>query len=277
MLTQADPNVKVRVPLSRDRVLREAMRLADERGISSLTMRGLARVLGVEAMTLYYHVANKDDILDGIFDLAVAEIEVPAGEAGWKTETRQRAISAHEVFVRHPWAGAMWWSRDLGPARLRYMDSALRGLREGGLSPEMTERAYHAVENYILGYTLQELSFPLDATDMAEVGASFLQQLPVDDYPYLAERQAASRTRRPHRRGRVRVRAGSDPRRTGEDPGDGLNEDPGQGLVVGWHRSREPPEWPMRVPGTDRPGPDRPTGDFAPLTDIGTVRWSIQP
>ncbi|MGK2851155.1 MAG: TetR/AcrR family transcriptional regulator [Candidatus Limnocylindrales bacterium] len=179
---------KVRPQMSRERVLRAAMDLADRDGLESLTMRRLASALGVEVMTLYYYVAKKDDILDAIVDLVASEIEVPSGgAAGWRAAARQRAISAHDVLVRHPWASLLWVSREaLGPGRLRYMDAGLRGFREAGFSPELTEHAFHAVENHIVGYTLQEMSFAIDPEAVVEEGARFLAQLPVDEYPDLA-------------------------------------------------------------------------------------------
>ena len=182
------PSTKARLPLSLERVLRAAMHLADRDGIESLTMRKLARELGVEAMTLYYYVAKKDDILDGIADLVASQIEVPSGGPDWKAASRQRAISAHAVLVRHPWASMLWASRAaLGPERLRYMDAGLRGFREAGFSPQLTEHAYHAVENHIVGYTLQEMSFAIEAAEVAEGGATFLRNLPADEYPDLAQ------------------------------------------------------------------------------------------
>jgi AcrR family transcriptional regulator len=174
--------------MSRERVLRVAMDVADRDGIVSLTMRKLARELGVEAMTLYYYVAGKDEILEGIADLVAGEIELPSGGSDWKAVARQRAISAHDVLARHPWASMVWVSRAaLGPARLRYMDDGLRNLREAGFSPALTEQAFHAVENHIVGYTLQEMSFAIETPEVAEAGASFLRKLPVDEYPHLAE------------------------------------------------------------------------------------------
>lgn len=177
-----------RLPMSRERVLRAAIDLADRDGLESLTMRKLARGLGVEAMTLYYYVAKKGDILDGIVDLVASQIELPPDGADWKAAARQRAISAHEVLVRHPWASMLWVSSvAVGPARLRYMDAGLRGFREAGFSPELTEQAFHAVENHIVGYTLQKVSFPIETEEVAEAGASFLRALPADEYPDLAQ------------------------------------------------------------------------------------------
>ena len=134
MATQTDPSIKPRAPLSRERVLRAALVLADEGGIESLTMRRLGQELQVEAMSLYNHIANKDDILDGIVDLVFSEIAVPSDEADWKTAMRQRAISARDVLLRHPWATSLMQSRTKpGPATLRHHDSVIGSLRQGRL------------------------------------------------------------------------------------------------------------------------------------------------
>src|SRR6266550_6352913 len=121
----ADPDSKARLPLTRDRVLEAAIRLADEGGIESLTMRKLARELGVEAMSLYNHVANKGDLVDGIVELVVGEIDLPA-TADWETAIRECAISAHDAFLRHPWACSLVMSptatRGARVPRLRYME-----------------------------------------------------------------------------------------------------------------------------------------------------------
>ena len=173
--------------MSRDRVLRTAIGLADREGIDALTMRRLASELGVEAMTLYHYVANKDEMLEGMIDLVAQEVPFEDEGADWKRATRARAIATREILLRHPWAGSLWIHSGLGPGRTRYMDSALRTFREGGLSPEVTERVYHAVENHIFGYTLQAQAFPLEEKDLEAVGTAVLQALPVDEFPYLAE------------------------------------------------------------------------------------------
>src|SRR5450759_1245195 len=124
--TQTDPSARPRTPLNRERVLRAAIDLADMGGIESLTMRKLGQELGVEAMSLYNHVANKDDILDGIVDLVFSQIELPAGGAEWRPAMRRRAVSAHEALLRHPWAPSMMQSRTKpGAATLRHHDSVL--------------------------------------------------------------------------------------------------------------------------------------------------------
>ncbi len=182
------PSVTDRPAMSRERVMRAAMDLADRDGMESLTMRRLARELGVEAMTLYYYVARKDDILEGIADLVASEIELPSGGEDWKAATRRRAVSAHEVLARHPWASMLWVSSAaLGPGRLQHMDAGLRVFREAGFSRELTEQAFHAVENHIVGYTLQDVASAIDRETVAEAGASFLGTLPVDAYPFLVE------------------------------------------------------------------------------------------
>jgi len=178
---------EIRAPMSRERVLRAAIDFSDANGIDSLSMRKLARELGVEAMTLYYYVANKQDLLEGMSDLVAAEIELPAENLGWRSATRSRATSAHAALVRHHWVTPLWMSVMIGPARMRYMDSALGVYRRAGLTPASTELAFHAVENHVVGYALQEVSFPLEADDLADAARGFLGNLPADEYPHLAE------------------------------------------------------------------------------------------
>jgi AcrR family transcriptional regulator len=178
-------------------VLQAAIRLADQGGIESLTMRKLARVLGVEAMSLYNHVANKDDLVDGIVDLVVSEIDLPSTPADWETAIREYAVSAHEALLRHPWACTLVMSpttaRTLRTPRLRYMEWLLRQLREAGFSPELTYHAYHALDGHILGFTLWQLGHSAgakelgDAQDLADFAAKFLRELRAGEYPYLAE------------------------------------------------------------------------------------------
>jgi AcrR family transcriptional regulator len=178
---------ELKAPMSRERVLSAAVELADRNGIEALSMRKLARELGVEAMTLYYYVANKNDLLEGMADLVASEIELPATDVDWKDATRRRAMSAHEVLARHHWASPVWMRVMIGPARMRYMDAALGAYRRAGLSPASTELAFHAVENHIVGYTLQESTFPLEADDLATAAREFLDKLPADEFPDLAE------------------------------------------------------------------------------------------
>ena len=176
-----------RIPLNKDRVLRGAVVFADDHGVDALTMRKLADELGFGVMSLYNHVANKDEMLDGMVDLVAGEIESHAGQSEWRTELRAIAKSAHDVLMSHPWAAGQWSDRLPGPARLRYMESLLRSLREGGFSSELVYHGYHAVGMHIVGFTLQELSFQFDRESLGKMAARFLGELPVDEFPHFTE------------------------------------------------------------------------------------------
>ena len=188
MATQTDPSAQIRAPLSRERVMRAAVALADSSGIDSLSMRKLGHDLGVEAMSLYNHVANKDDILDGIVDLVFSEIALPSGEADWKPAMRKRAISAHEALLRHPWAPSLMQSRTRpGPATLRHHDSVLGSLRNAGFTLVMAAHAVSAIDGYVYGFALQQINLPPQSREqVAEVGENILRQL-AGEYPHLAE------------------------------------------------------------------------------------------
>jgi AcrR family transcriptional regulator len=180
--------MEARVPLSRERVLRVALAFVDERGLEALSMRKLAQELGVEAMSLYNHVANKDDLVNGIVDLVANEAESPAAGRDWKTELRRSAISAHEAFRRHPWAARIWMSAGgMNDDRMRHADAILRALREAGFSEELTYHGFHVLNGYALGFTLQELNFPYDREQLERIATRFLSSFPADEYPYLAE------------------------------------------------------------------------------------------
>lgn len=189
MVTQASARGATRIPLSRDRVLRAAIDLADASGIESLTMRRLAQELGIEAMTLYYHVANKDDILTGMVDVVVSEMEAPRAHVDWKASLRTSAISAYEVLVRHQWAANLVLSGPgVSPARLRHMNGILGVLRTAGFSPEMTDHAYHALDSHIMGFALWVGSMNFGSEEnLKAMAAEFLRTLARDDLPHLAE------------------------------------------------------------------------------------------
>jgi AcrR family transcriptional regulator len=187
MATEAQPAAR-REPLSRERVLRAAVALADQGGIGSLTMRRLGQELGVEAMSLYKHVKNKDDLLDGIVDLVVGDIDVPPTGTPWKAAMRHRAISAHELMLAHPWAALQVMSRfNIGPGMTRYLDATLGRLREGGFSIDGALDAWHTLDSHIYGFTLQELGLPFDVEETQQVSADVLQQLPADEFPHVVE------------------------------------------------------------------------------------------
>jgi AcrR family transcriptional regulator len=189
MPTQAQPSARPRTPLSKERVLRAALVLADEGGIESLTMRKLGQKLGVEAMSLYNHVANKDDILDGIVDLVFSEIAVPSAGADWKAAMRRRGISARDVLLRHPWATSLMQTRTKpGPATLRHHDSVLGSLRKAGFTVDMAAHAFSVMDGYIYGFALQQINLPSHSSEeAAELAESILRELPADEYPHLAE------------------------------------------------------------------------------------------
>jgi AcrR family transcriptional regulator len=186
---QSDPSLEARVPLNRERVFHAAVVLADERGIESLTMHALGEELGVEAMSLYYYVANKDELLDGMVDLVYSAIELPSREADWKTAMRRVAISGHEALSRHRWAITLMETRTRpGPANLRHHDSVIRTFREAGFSIKQAIHAFSVLDSYISGFALQELSMPFDTPgELAEAAESILGQFPADEYPHLAE------------------------------------------------------------------------------------------
>lgn len=179
----------MRRPLNRERVLHAAVTLADRRGIGALSMRNLAAKLGVEAMSLYNHVRNKDDILDGLVDTVIAEIELPAPGEPWKPGMRRRAVSARLMFKRHPWALSLMESRrNPGPSSLRYYDAVLGCLRESGFSVAMAGHAFSAIDSYIYGFALQELKLPFETSaELADLADEILKTLPVKEFPHFSE------------------------------------------------------------------------------------------
>jgi len=176
-----------RLPLNRDRILAAAMEIADERGVGALTMREVASRLGVEAMSLYNHVANKDDILDGMADLVARQFDLPEDVDDWREAMRRRAVSAHEVFGRHPWAPLLFDSRDSsGPAGLRYFDWVLGTLMEAGFSMDGAVHAFSLLDSYIYGFGIQQFNFSAGGDASPEERAeAILAYIPAEQYPYL--------------------------------------------------------------------------------------------
>jgi len=166
-----------------------AVAVADEGGVAAVTMRKVAERLGVEAMSLYYHVSGKDEILDGIVDRVFSEIELPGDGAGWKAAMRRRACSAREVLARHPWAlGLMESRRNPGPAPLRHHDRVLGILRGSGFSVELAAHAFSAIDAYVYGFVLQESNLPFSNTEeLEDVAESMTRQMPPGAYPHLVE------------------------------------------------------------------------------------------
>jgi AcrR family transcriptional regulator len=180
-----------RAPLTRDRVLKAALKLADDGGFHSLSMRKVASKLRVEAMSLYNHVGGKEDIVDGLVDIVFSEIEVPApGSVDWKTAMRARAISVRDALNRHRWAvGLMEGRMNPGPANVANHDAVMGCLREGGFEFRDAVHAYSVMDAYIYGFALQERGLPFDAPEeTAQVMRKQAETVPsMNDYPYLVE------------------------------------------------------------------------------------------
>lgn len=176
-------------PLDPERILDAAIALADDAGLDALSMRRLGQALGVEAMSLYNHHANKDAILDGMVARVLAQVELPAEGGDWEEELRRCAVSLHEALRRHPWACSLVMAPASGPdalaARLRYIDALLRTLREAGFTPEQAYHAYHAIDGHTVGFTMWELGHTSPWTDAAVETAMRLMKS--GDFPYLLE------------------------------------------------------------------------------------------
>jgi AcrR family transcriptional regulator len=184
---RADPRTARRTPLSRERVLRAAFVLTDKEGIESLSMRRLAQQLGVEAMSLYRHVRNKGDIVDGMVDLVFGEIGLPPSGADWKSAMRRRATSAREVLARHSWAIGQMESRSTpGAATLQHHDAVIGCLREAGFSIALAAHAYSVLDSYTYGF-VQQRNLLVQSEEVVEVTDSIRRQFPADAYPHLTE------------------------------------------------------------------------------------------
>lgn len=172
--------------LTRTKIIRSAIVLANTDGIASLSMRKLAGVLGVEAMSLYNHVANKDDLLDGMVELVAEEIELPPIGDDWKSAMRSRTISTYQVLLAYPWASALFVSRvNVGPIMLQYVDTTIGYLQTAGYSYKQADYCWNMIDSYMYGFTLKELNFPFEASEYKDVAQDFSPQLPQEQYPFL--------------------------------------------------------------------------------------------
>ena len=185
----ASEETSLRPPLTKERVLQAAVDLADREGLGALTMRRLGAELGVEAMSLYKHVANKEEILDRIVELVVGEIEIPSEGAAWKEAMRQRAISARAVLSRHSWAIGLLEARGAtGHTAVRYLDAILGNLRSAGFSIENAAHAFWLLDSFVYGHVIQETSLPFGTSEeMIESTGSIREQITTDEYPHVAE------------------------------------------------------------------------------------------
>jgi AcrR family transcriptional regulator len=188
MTVSGRPSVKPRTTLNREQVLRAAMRLTDESGIEALSMRKLGQALGVEAMSLYNHVAGKDDLLDGMADLVWSEVRPPPPRGDWRAAIRKTAVSAHRLLLRHPWVcGLTIASGRVHPARLRYIDAILSRLRGAGLSAGLTYHAYHAIDSHILGFSMWVNGHDAGAVKRDEAAVAEALRGVAEELPHLAE------------------------------------------------------------------------------------------
>ncbi|ALV42975.1 hypothetical protein AU252_18915 [Pseudarthrobacter sulfonivorans] len=184
-MVSAVKNERARTPVTRERALRLAVAVADAGGIESLSMRKLARELGIEAMSLYYHVKSKDEILDGMVELVVGEMVLARSDAEWKTALRERAESARTVLARHPWAISMMDARNTG-ASMRFHDDMIGCLVGSGFSIPLAAHALSVVDSYVHGFALQEASLPLDESGHIGVATeSIMEQRDMTEFPYL--------------------------------------------------------------------------------------------
>jgi AcrR family transcriptional regulator len=185
MSAKAQVEVRPREPLNRERILRVAVALADEGGVESISMRRIAQELGVVPMALYKHVANKDELLDGMVDVVVGEIDPPIEGADWKTTMRERILSARRALLRHPWASRVLESRgEPTPTVIAYIDSMMGVFLAGGFSVDLMHHAMHVMGSRILGFS-QELFD--DTSSMPEEEAAEMWTLMADVYPNIAK------------------------------------------------------------------------------------------
>lgn len=176
-----------RAPLSRAAIVDSAIELADQDGVAALTMRNLAGRLGYKVMALYNHVDNKDQLLCLMVDAVAAEVDEASADVDAIAAVRAMAMSTRAALVRHPWAAELWQRYLPGTARTLHMENLLRTLDRSGLSADLAHHGFHAVNNHVLGYTLQELGMTLDKgdpEDVAALGEDFLSGMPVETYPH---------------------------------------------------------------------------------------------
>lgn len=187
MARAAQPRTRRRAPLTRERVMRAAVRVADREGIVAVSMRRLGQALGVEAMALYNHVANKEEILDGMVDLVVGEIESPIEGVEWKPIFRARILSARGVLLRHPWAAeAIVSRRQMTPTVMRYMESMGAILKDGGFSIDLLHHAFHMLGSRILGF-VQELYDDSDELAASPEMSAVLADQMAAEFPVMTE------------------------------------------------------------------------------------------
>lgn len=183
-----DDPISPRTSLSRDRIIDAAIGLADSDGLAALSMRKLAARLGVEAMSLYYYVRSKDELLGGILERVLSELELPPAGTSWKQALRATELSAHTVLDRHRWAATLLMTPAVSSAtRLRWMEAVLAALATARLPPGLADHAYHALDSYVVGFTLWQSSIPLSPAEISDLARTYLATMPIDEMPHTAE------------------------------------------------------------------------------------------
>ena len=225
-----------RSPLTRDIILKAAIALADEEGISSLSMRKLGQRLGVEAMSLYNHVENKDELLAGVVDMVIGEFEIPSKQLEWQPAMRLVALSARKTLFRHPWAASLIESQ-VAPSKVRFerAEALIGTLRNAGFSIDMAYKANLAINSYIYGFIQQEIHWPFKPMEQGNVAARLQPRVSPDEYPYLNEMLGSIIKKRPQEQG------GSDPAAYTPDFEFGLDL-----LLNGLERIRLEPQQPQK-------------------------------
>jgi AcrR family transcriptional regulator len=192
--------MSTRRPLNRDRILQQAVELADAHGVEALSMRKLGEALGYEAMSLYRHVSNKSDLLGGMLDLVLAEWEPPAVAGAWDAAIRDSAVSVHAALRRHRWAAQLLLvPPGIRLGRVEYMNALLRRLREAGFDADTAYHAYHVLDGHIFGFTLWESNYDVPAAELQRQAEAFMRDIPFERYPDLLEHRDRHLVEGPHR------------------------------------------------------------------------------
>jgi AcrR family transcriptional regulator len=178
---------EARIPLSRDRILTAAVDLADADGVDAMSMRKLAASLGFEVMSLYNHVANKNDLIGGMVDWIAGDMARLDIDRPWRQAVRDMSISSHDVLLAHAWAAPLWSKVMPGPNRLLLMEDLLAGFRQGGFGPRLAHFGFHAVTMHVVGFTLQQLSYAATNSASDDAAASFIATLDPEQFPYMIE------------------------------------------------------------------------------------------
>ena len=182
------PRAKGKPQLSQARIIRAAIKHADKKGIESLNMRQLAKQLDAGAMSLYYYLKNKDELLDAMVDGVAAKIHKPDSDDDWRTAITDISTSLYQLMMQHTWIPSIWNQRKLGPNKLAYIESMLKALRDGGFSVSLARDAYCALTAHIDGFSLQAAAFPIRTKDIPSAAADFLESAEdPESIPYFIE------------------------------------------------------------------------------------------